>query len=244
MNSVFTPTLSSQCRTALAANSGPLRSDVLRWPMLDEQVGQALQHIVRPQPSRHHDGQAATGKLVDHAQHAERPAILGPILHEVVRPDVVGPLGPQPYTRPVVEPQTASFGLLLRHFKPFPAPDPPHALDVHPPALVDQQPSNPSIAVASVLRRQTLDRRRQRGFIIANLRTTTLRRPRLADNRTGTAFRDGNPGAHVLHARALAGRAQYFPSSASFRISLSNVSSETAFFSLWFSRSRSFKRRA
>src|SRR5258707_2900497 len=68
---------------------------------------------------------AATRELVDHAQHAERPAILGPILHEVVGPDVVGPLRPQPHARAVVEPQTAPFRLLLRHFKPFPSPDPP-----------------------------------------------------------------------------------------------------------------------
>ena len=64
--------------------------------MLDEQVGQALQHIVGPQPSCHHDGQAAPRELVDHAQHAERPPILGPILHEVVGPDMVGMLRPQP----------------------------------------------------------------------------------------------------------------------------------------------------
>ena len=53
---------------------------------------QALQHIVGSQPSRHHDGQAAARELIDHAQHAERSAILGPILDEVVGPDMVGRL--------------------------------------------------------------------------------------------------------------------------------------------------------
>ena len=43
---------------------------------------------------------------------------------------------------------------------------------------------------------------------------------------------------------ALPGRAQYFPERASFRISLSNVSSDTALFSRSFSRSSSFSRLA
>ena len=42
--------------------------------MLDEQVGQAVQHVVGPEPPSHHDRQAAPGKLVDDAQHAERAA--------------------------------------------------------------------------------------------------------------------------------------------------------------------------
>ena len=211
MNSVFTPTLSSQCRTALAANSGPLSDRMCSGgPCSDEQVGQALQHIVRP--SRRATTMARQRRVnssITHSMRNVRPSSVRSCTKSYDQ-TWLGRSGRSRTHDPSVEPQTASFGSRLRHFKPFPAPDPPHALDVHPPALVDQQPSDPSIAVASVLRRQTLDRRRQRGFIIANLRTTTLRRPRLADNRTGTAFRDGNPGAHVLHARALAGGALVF----------------------------------
>ena len=125
---------------------------------------------------------------IDHAQHAERSAILGPILHEVIGPDLVRPFRPQPHARAVVEPQTAPFRLLLRHFQPLPPPDPPHALDVHPPALVDQQPADPSIAVASVLLGQTLDGGRQPGIVVANLRTPPLRRPGLANNRTSATL--------------------------------------------------------
>ena len=55
------------------AELGPIvRPDVLRWPVLDEQVGQALQHIVRPKSSRHLDGEAAPRELVKYARHAER----------------------------------------------------------------------------------------------------------------------------------------------------------------------------
>jgi hypothetical protein len=48
-----------------------------------------------------------------------------------------------------------------------------------------------------------------------------------------TTFRDGNPGAHMRNVGTSAARAQYLPSSASFRISLSSVSSDTAFFRRW-----------
>ena len=69
----------------------------------------------------------------------KRAAVLRAVLHEVVRPDVIGPLGSQAHARAVIEPQTAPFGLLLWHFQPFPPPDAIDPLDVHPPALVDQQ---------------------------------------------------------------------------------------------------------
>jgi hypothetical protein len=228
------------------ARSGQLvgRPDVLWWATLDEQVGQALQHVIRPQSPRHQDRQAAARELVDHARHPERPAVLGAVLHEVVRTDVVRPLRPQAHARAVIEAQAAPLRLFLRHLQPLPSPDPPHALDVHPLALVDPQPADPSIAVASVLLGQTLDGDRQPGIIVANPRTPPLRRPRLADNRTSATLRDRQSRAHVINARPLAGRAQYSPSRASFRINLSSVNSEIAFFRRWFFRSRSFRRRA
>ena len=157
---------------------------------------------------------------------------------------MVRPLRPQPHARSIIEPQAAPFWLFARHFQPLPSPDQPHTLDVHAPTFVDQHPADPTIAVASIPHRQPLDRRRKCRLIIANSRTTALRRPRLTDNPTGPAFRDGNPGAHMRNAGTSAGRAQYFPSRASFRISLSSVSSDTAFFRRWFSRSRSFRRLA
>ena len=109
-----------------------VRPDVLRWPMLDEQVGQALKDIIRSQPPRHRDRKATPGELVDHAQHPERSAVLGPVLNEVVRPDMVRPLRPQAHARAVVEPQTAPAGLLARHFQPLPPQDPVDRLDVYP----------------------------------------------------------------------------------------------------------------
>jgi hypothetical protein len=112
---------------------------------------------------------------------------------------MIGPLRPQPPARSVVEPWTAPFGLLARYFQPLPSSNPPDPLDVYLPAFVDQQLADPSIPVPSVLRCQPLGRRR---FIIADPRSTALRRPRLADNRTNTAFRAQESRAHVLNALA------------------------------------------
>jgi hypothetical protein len=72
------------------------------------------------------------------------------------------------------------------------------------------------------------DRGRQRLLIIADHRSTTPRRSRLTDHATSTALRDLDPGAHMLDTVAAAGGARYFPSIASFRISLSSISSDTA----------------
>ncbi len=47
---------------------------------------------VGPEFARHDDGQAATRELVDHSEHAKASPVLDAVLHEVVRPDVIGPL--------------------------------------------------------------------------------------------------------------------------------------------------------
>jgi hypothetical protein len=71
---------------------------VPRWAALDEQLGQGRQHVVRAQPARRDDGQALPAVLVDHDQQAELAPVVGPLLDEVVGPDVVRPLRPQPDT--------------------------------------------------------------------------------------------------------------------------------------------------
>ena len=83
--------------------------------MPDEQVGQAVQDILGVQPTVHDDGQASSGELVDHRQHSEGPAVMSTVHDEVVRPDVVGPAGPETDARSVVQPQTAPLRLLHWH---------------------------------------------------------------------------------------------------------------------------------
>ena len=206
------------------------------------EIGETVEHVVGAQSPCDDDREAAPRELVDHRQHAKLAPVLSLILHEVVAPDVIWPLRPQTDARSVVEPETAAFGLFLRDFQPFPPPDPIDALDADAPAFVDEQLAHAAIPVATVLLGEPNDRVCQRRLVVADFRRPALRRARLADDRARTPLRYGQLRAHVIHARPLPGRAQYFPVSASFRISLSSVSSETAFFSRSFSRSSSLSR--
>lgn len=72
MKSVFTPSPPSHSRTLQPTNSGPL-SD--RMCSGDEQLDEALEHIVGPEPARNDDGQAATCELIDHGEHAKAPRL-------------------------------------------------------------------------------------------------------------------------------------------------------------------------
>jgi hypothetical protein len=76
------------------------------------------------------------------------------------------------------------------------------------------------------------------------LRRLALGRTVLPQHPAGPAFRYAKRRRDVPDAGAAAGGAQSFPEAASFRISLSSVSSATAFRSRAFSRSSSFSRRA
>jgi hypothetical protein len=64
---------------------------------------------------------------------------------------MIGPSGTQTGTRSIIEPQTATFGLLLWHFQPFPSPDPIDALNSDAPALVDEKLAHTPVAIATVV---------------------------------------------------------------------------------------------
>ena len=217
---------------------------MLRRTMDGEQIGQAVQHVVGIQLASNDDGQTAARELVDDRQHTEGTSILRPILDKIIGPDMPGALRPKPDTRPVIQPETAALWVFLWHFQPFPPPDPVDPLKVHPPAFCTQQSPHAPIAIAAIGRGKLDDRRCQRLLIVADARPPALRRTRLTDDAASTALRDSRPGTHMLDTIAAAGRAQYFPSRAFFRISLSSVSSETALRRRSFSRSRSFRRLA
>ena len=74
-------------------------------------------------------------ELVDHVEHAVLPPVMGSVLDEVVGPDVVTVFRPQSDARPVIEPQTAAFGLLLGNLQPL---APPNPLD---PLVIDLPPT-------------------------------------------------------------------------------------------------------
>ena len=43
--------------------------------------------------------------MLQDGQNPKSPAILGPCCHKIITPDMVFPLGPQPETRAVIEPE-------------------------------------------------------------------------------------------------------------------------------------------
>ena len=121
------------------------------------------------------------------------------VFDKVVRPDVVGVLGPKTDAGYVIEPKTSTFGLFGRHFKPLTSPDPGYPLSVHPPACVSQHRRNPAIAIATVLDSQRRDISGQGRLIIRSGWLLTLRGAMLAKNSASKPLRDAMPGNHVLH---------------------------------------------
>ncbi len=221
-----------------------VRADVLRRTARDEQLGQRRQHVVARQPPRHHDRQALPRERVDHRQHAELPPVMGAVLDEVVGPDMVRPLRPQPDAGLIRQPQPAPFRLTLRHLQPLPTPDPLHPLGVHQPARAAQQRRDPAVAIATEAARQRDDLRRQRRLVLRRPRRLALGRTVLPEHSAGAALGHAKRRRDVPDAGPAAGGAQEFPDAASFRISLSSVSSATAKRCRAFSRSSSFSRRA
>ena len=124
----------------------------------DEEVRQNVDHIDGFQPAIDADCQALMRELVDHVEHAVLSPIMGSILHEVVRPDVIAALRPKPDARSVMQPQTTAFGLLLGNLQPLTPPDPLDPLVVDDPTgLIPQHPRNLAIAVAAILSGQFND---------------------------------------------------------------------------------------
>ena len=111
---------------------------MFRWTVGNEQIGQAMQHVVGSQSPGDNNCQAAARKLVDHGQHTKGPSILCAVLDKVIGPDVVGTLWPQTDARSVGEPETAPLRLLPWNFQPFPPPDPIDALDTNVPTIIDE----------------------------------------------------------------------------------------------------------
>src|SRR5437762_9614385 len=64
-------------------------TDMPRNTAPDEQVGEHIDDIDRLEPARYLNGQTFVGKFVDDVEHAEFASIMGALLDEVVRPDVV-----------------------------------------------------------------------------------------------------------------------------------------------------------
>jgi hypothetical protein len=83
----------------LRAIVGP---DVPRHAAQDEQVREQIDDVDRIQPALHPDGQTFSSELVDDVEHAIFSSIVRAILDEVVGPDMIRALRPQPDARAVI----------------------------------------------------------------------------------------------------------------------------------------------
>ena len=155
MNKVLAPTLVIQSPTAWAANSG---SNVNGSSPLHHEVSQDGENALAVHTTRNLDRQALTRELVDHGEHTELTPAPGAVLHEVISPDVIGMLGPEPYARTVIQPEPTALRLFLGNTKAHPPPDPSNTLVVHMPAVASGQCGNPPIAVATILAGKLNDR--------------------------------------------------------------------------------------
>ena len=99
------------------------------------------------------------------------------IHHEIITPDVIAMHRPQAHTCTRIEPQPAAFRLSGGHFEPFLAPNAGYPLVIDMPAIVAQEPRDPSIPIASICARQQRDLRPERLLVRAHHPCTTLCRP-------------------------------------------------------------------
>ena len=81
-----------------------IRSDMFRWPMGHEEISQAVEHVISIELSVDHDVEALPTEFVYDRQDPDRTTILRAVLHKVVGPDMVTMGGPEPDTRPIIEP--------------------------------------------------------------------------------------------------------------------------------------------
>src|SRR5216684_2956992 len=117
----------------------------------DEEVGQNIDHIDRLELAGDTDRQTFMGELVEHVEHPILATIVGAILDEVIGPDMIALLRPQPNARSVGQPEPAALGLLMGNLQPLTLPDTLDPLVVDYPARLAQELGDLAIAIAAVL---------------------------------------------------------------------------------------------
>ena len=121
------------------------------------------------------DQQALPRGLIDQVQQSYRSAIVCSCTHEVVAPHVVDVRRPEPYARAIVEPQPASWLLLLGYLQPFTTPDPLNPVLADLPARPLQQRRDAAVPIAAIPAGQLNDGLGKSIFVIAPCRPVALR---------------------------------------------------------------------
>src|SRR5262249_31544179 len=188
------------------------------------------------------DCQTFMGELVEHVEHPIFASVMGAVLDEVVGPDMIVLLRPQPDARSVGQPEPAALGLLRWDLEPLALPDTLDPLVVDCPARLAQQFGDLAIAIAAVLPGKLDNIGRETLFVLTTARELALCRAMLPERRTGATLGDLQLRSHLLNAGTATRAASKFPRAADCRMSLSSVKSEPALRSRLFSSSRSFRR--
>ena len=81
-----------------------VRPDVAWDTPVDEKIREPLEHVLRVEAPGDVDGQALAGVLIHDREHPQLAPVPRRVLDEVVGPDVVLSLRPQPHAGAVVEP--------------------------------------------------------------------------------------------------------------------------------------------
>lgn len=98
---------------------------------LDEQVGQRVDDLGRVQPPFHPDGHAFPAALIQDVRSPEYLPIIRVVVHEVIGPDMVAKLWPQPNARSIVQPEPPFLRLFHWYFEPFAPPQTLNTFVVH-----------------------------------------------------------------------------------------------------------------
>src|SRR5262249_31558156 len=169
-------------------------------------------------------------------------SIMGAVLDEVVGPDMIALLRPQPDARSVGQPEPAALRLVRWDLQPLASPDTLDPLVVDYPARLARECGDLAIAVAAVLPGKLDNIGRETLLVVTTTRAPALWRAMLAERSTGATLGDMQLRSDLFNAGAATRGAQKFPRAASCRMSLSSVTSETALRNRLFSSSRSFRR--
>jgi hypothetical protein len=108
---------------------------------------------------------------------------MGALLDEVVGPDMIAVLRPQPEARSVRQPEPAALGLLRWDLQPLASPDPLDPLVVDYPARLAQQFGDLAIAIAAVLPGKLDNIGSETLLVVTTARDLALRRAMLPERR-------------------------------------------------------------
>ena len=156
----------------------------------DEEIRQDVDHVDGLQLAIDADCQALMRELVDHVEHAILLPVMGSILDEVIRPDVIAVLRSQSDARSVIEPQPPPFRLPPWNLQPLTPPDPFDPLVIDQPARIPQQRRNLAVAVAAIETSEFNDVGGQPLLVFRAPRHLALRRAMLSERRTSATLGD------------------------------------------------------